>query len=129
MSVNYNKRRLLVNDIKSEILFYINHYAELKKTHNDFIALHLQLTYDNKDYQKLPEYKKSEIQGYWDACFKLLVDKKLIFMYQWTDGKFYTTKELEQFDDFTHYKLAVEVKKLHGFMWDENHPFSVSIRE
>lgn len=125
MSINWDKRLKVKQHTRAEILHWIKHYAEVKKTHDDFINLRKKLLWDNSDVRKLPQYMQSGLESYFDACEKILVTDNLVFMYKWTDGKFYTVKQIESFDDFTHFKLA-QMDSERGFFWDSEHPHSTN---
>lgn len=122
MSKNWNKQFATRDNMFYELKHWIEFYAEQKKTFQEFLDMRENL-FSRDNYQKLPQYAKHEIDGYWKAFMKIYVEEKYIFMYQWTDGIFYSIKELESMPDFSHFKLA-KLNPDRGFFWDKDHRFS-----
>lgn len=127
MSINRSKRLNDSKHIKSECEHWIKHYANVMHPHSKFIELRDKLMYSNLDYTKLPLYMRQEIQGYFDAMYKIYVLDKLQFMYLWNDGNWYTVKQLQSKNEFTHEKLAHWIKEngdsYMSFAWDSTHLF------
>lgn len=119
MAKNWNKQFTERDHAKHEIRTSIQRLAELKAHSTLFWSKRESIMEKVKHH---PAYSKSELYGYWDACMQLLVESKLIFMYQWKDNNWYTTRELEKIEGFTHRELAM-MNAPRGTRWDKDYPF------
>jgi hypothetical protein len=100
--------------MKSEIKS-IFHYAKKEyKSHSEILTSLKSRVYDNAMYKTLPNYMKSEINGYIYANFDIMYD--LLEWVHWYDGKF-VGKDLPYNNNF---KQALIDKSHHVYKGTQN---------
>lgn len=121
MTKNWDKQFNVRDHAQHEIQRRIDQYINEKRPFNDFMDVRESIMMKVKE-EKLPGYVIEGLYEYWRGYFEAYSKGKLIFMYQWDDGNFYSMKELEARSDFSHVKLAT-MRGQSGTFWDNTHPY------